>query len=151
MTVYSYNAKQLKKKGVPNKKFWTSNKIKVTIVSGSLVLFGTIVANISSTTAVTTTPTEVQAQQTSVVSNKPPVEGAKWSNTYQSWLCPTTPPDPYGRVNSYEQCTATNYPTAAEQNQTKQFQACVGRSGKEEHTMGWSWAAAQCRENTNAF
>jgi hypothetical protein len=85
------------------------------------------------------------------VSSKPPVEGVIWSTQYNSWLCPSTELDAWGKADTYQNCTATDYPSIAEIKQTTEIRACIGRSGKEEQTAGWSWAAAQCREDVNAF
>lgn len=61
MTVYSYNSQQLQKKVAPKKLFWTGNKIAVAVASGSLVLFGSLVANVPNTAKVTSTSVPVPA------------------------------------------------------------------------------------------
>jgi hypothetical protein len=74
MTVYSYNANQLKNKTGPKKPFFTGNKIAILVSSTLILSFGLLVANSSPA------PVAVKPAEQSVKVTTPPVDDfqKKW-------------------------------------------------------------------------
>jgi hypothetical protein len=130
-------------KAQPEKTSEFGKKIIVAAGSLCLVLLGVAVANAPDSASVSS-PVQLDPVP---VNARPPVDGVVWNDTYKSWLCPVD------NLNSgrYEQCSADNYPSAADREEITKLNQCIGRSGKTRGSAGESWAAAQCRENNNSF
>jgi hypothetical protein len=74
-----------------------------------------------------------------------PTDEARWSTDDLEWNCPAD-----DEATIWVSCSS-KIPTKADRHKVTLLWSCVARSGKEEHTLGYDWALAECQNNNEAF
>jgi hypothetical protein len=123
MTVYSYNAQQLKKKTDPKKKFWSAGKIAIAAGSGFVVAFGALIATapapvVTEAVAKTTPAPQVTPKPEKVVETVKAPE--PYCSTFTNWKgeqvrnCVAATPNWKETLNDYNRLQQLNNQRAAE-------------------------------------
>lgn len=101
-----------------------------------------VIYNVSKVTIPARPETEVAANVQQSTIPPQPQNATYYNDKEKQWYC---------GIGDSHSIACPNGMSDKEVKKLEDEDACVGRSGKEEHTLGWSWANSLCEKDPNAF